>query len=425
MLKRALAASISDVCIAWSLPDDAHVIQTPTKIPPVFSGDRLIIYGLVANVPSSVVHNCSATMKGVVSGNPFEHMLSFSLDARSAAPSMVVHQLAIRSVISDLQEDSTDEDTEKKLGRLSVKRGAMAPESREKLVVQLSTAASVVCKQTAFIAVDDESEVPVQGSMEVHHIPVAIASDSALSCNSMNFASAPRAMVKKKKAGGFFGGLFGSKARTASRGGAVSHDRSMSMLRSARSAPLPPGHAFGAFGGGGALPPPAGLCAPPPPPQQQQQTGYLLSRRLAAECDSDDDEEENAVTERCLTSDNQSHPQSHPQTQSQGGLLPSMLVIVSQQKASGAWTLTAETAQLINKSMKDLENVSPFPTPMSEIQSSVWVTAVILVWLEMKFDAYRDEWELLGEKARGWLKKQALPHGITLQSLLTDARKLF
>ena len=381
MLKRALAASISDVCIAWSLPDDAHVIQTPTKIPPVFSGDRLIIYGLVANVPSSVVHNCSAMMKGVVSGNPFEHMLSFSLDARSAAPSMVVHQLAIRSVISDLQEDSTDEDTEKKLGRLSVKHGAMAPESREKLVVQLSTAASVVCKQTAFIAVDDESEVPVQGSMEVHHIPVA------------SYLGAPRAMAKKRRAGdlGVFGILCsGSQAKrreVRAESWRVCYE-SISSVVTAGSIPQP-------------------LCASsfvPLQPQRHPQVQLQQQQQLT----------------KCLLDDqNQSHPQN------QGDLLSSMLVIVSQQKASGAWTLAAETAQLVNKSMKDLENASPFPTPVSEIQSSVWVTAVILVWLEMKFDAYRDEWELLGEKAKGWLTKQALPQGITLQSLLTDARKLF
>ena len=424
MLKRALAASISDVCITWSLPDDACVIQTPTKIPPVFSGNRLIIYGLVSHMPSSVVHNCSATMKGVVSGNPFEHTLSFSLDARSTAPSMAIHQLAIRSVLNDLQEDSTSEDTEKKLGKLSVERGEMAPKSREKLVVELSTAASVVCKQTAFIAVNDESEVPAQGSMEVHHIPVAVGSDSAIYYSSLGtyFPDMPifLSLRSKKKAGSFFGHLFGRQAQKLSSRGAkfnVAHTQSKSL---SRNAPMLEGaESEGAlpltgcaFGGGGL----GGVQAGPDYVDAAQVCG---PRSFSHQYRSDGDKE-NAAAERCSTSDYQ----SHPQTQSQGDLLPSMLVIVSQQKASGAWALTAETAQLINKSMKDLEYASPFPTSMSKIQSSVWVTAVILVWLEMKLDAYRDEWELLGEKAKRWLKEQALPQGITLQSLLTDARKL-
>ena len=409
MLKRALAASISDVCITWSLPDNARVIQTPTKIPPVFSGDRLIIYGLVSNMPSSVVHNCSATMKGVVSGNPFEHTLSFSLDARSTAPSMAIHQLAIRSVINDLQEDSTSEDTKKKLGKLSVKRGEMAPKSREKLVVELSTAASVVCKQTAFIAVNDKSEVPVQGSMEVYRIPVAVASDSAVNYSSFQtkFTDAPirftgrvicarRVMCKVADA----------ESTPLSRNAPVLEGAKSEGAKSDGALPL-----IGcAFGGGGL----GGVQAGPYYEDAAQVCGpFSFSHQYDTDSDSD---EENAVT---------SDYQSHSQTWSQGDLLSSMLGIVSQQKASGAWKLSADTVQLINKSMKDLKYTSPFRTSMSKIQSSVWVTAVILVWLEMKLDAYRDEWELLGEKAKRWLKEQALPQGITLQSLLTDARKLF
>ena len=178
MLKRALSPSISDVHVTWSVSDDARVIQTPRKVPPVFSGDRLIIYGFVNSPKQPLLgrQDCSATLKGVIGGSPFQHTVSFSLDSShgiSPSTTKAVHQLATKSLICDLQLENVSEDEVKVLAASSVKCGENAPESKENLIVQLSTASSVVCEQTSFVAVDEANGEPVEGSMAVRQVPVA------------------------------------------------------------------------------------------------------------------------------------------------------------------------------------------------------------------------------------------------------------
>ena len=135
--------------------------------------------------------------------------------------------------------------------------------------------------------------------------------------------------------------------------------------------------------------------------------------------------EQSDSTGFALTSAFQNPVVSKASNSSQSPLLSSMLAIVSWQKASGAWPLSNETAQLMNMSLTDLEMYSPFSPPLSEGQSSIWVTAVIVAWLELKCSGYVDEWELLADKARKWLKKQALPEGMTSDTLMLAAREVF
>ena len=46
-MKRALQPVISDVSIAWDLAKDWTVHQFPSSLPPLFSGDRLVVFGLL------------------------------------------------------------------------------------------------------------------------------------------------------------------------------------------------------------------------------------------------------------------------------------------------------------------------------------------------------------------------------------------
>ena len=113
MLKRALTPSLSDVRVNWSLPAGVEVIQTPPKVPPVFSGDRLVIYGFLSNVNTSLEKECHATLQGVCGGNPVEHAVPFSVSFTPAQDmNKTIHQLATKCIIHDLQEDLAPESLE-------------------------------------------------------------------------------------------------------------------------------------------------------------------------------------------------------------------------------------------------------------------------------------------------------------------------
>eukprot|EP00118_Oscarella_pearsei_P020093 m.216425 g.216425 ORF g.216425 m.216425 type:complete len:78 (+) comp39869_c0_seq3:4206-4439(+) len=66
MLKRALAPSVCDVRINWLLPGNAKVVQSPLNVPPVFSGDRLVIYGFLSDLPPDSSLKCRAELKGYI-----------------------------------------------------------------------------------------------------------------------------------------------------------------------------------------------------------------------------------------------------------------------------------------------------------------------------------------------------------------------
>ena len=46
-LKRALQPVIADVGVAWELESGYTVHQIPSSLPPLFSGDRLVVYGVL------------------------------------------------------------------------------------------------------------------------------------------------------------------------------------------------------------------------------------------------------------------------------------------------------------------------------------------------------------------------------------------
>jgi len=47
-LKAAMQTSVTDLKLKWRLSGNDKLVQVPSKMPPVFSGDRLIIYAINA-----------------------------------------------------------------------------------------------------------------------------------------------------------------------------------------------------------------------------------------------------------------------------------------------------------------------------------------------------------------------------------------
>ena len=166
MLKRSLAPSLSDVHISWSLPGESKVIQTPSKVPPVFSGDRLIIYGFLVDLPQVGGLKGSASLKGYIGTENLKLSIDFEVKPSGSSGGKAVHQLAIKSLIRDVESDLTDKDIVKKQLGSAVK-------SDKDAIVKLSTSASVICSHTSFVAVDEGNDEPVAGSTNLRRIPVA------------------------------------------------------------------------------------------------------------------------------------------------------------------------------------------------------------------------------------------------------------
>lgn len=377
MLKRALSPSLSDVCVNWSLPDGVEVMQTPANVPPVFSGDRLVIYGLLSNVvASSTVKEYQATLQGVCGGNLFEHSIPFSVTPSRPGCKKTVHQLASRCIIHDLQDDKLTLEAQKMLTGLVSQGTRKAQESKKELIVELGVAANVVSQETAFVAVDEGSTEPVLGSMRVRQVPVATASGRG-KCRDKHLR------VSRSK-GLDTSAVVSSKSRKKKLGGRLATSRVDECMDE--------GEFYENIDCSGIH---EELLMFPEAAQKRQ--APMIGGKISA----------SASRKRS----------SVPQD--------TFSAIVSQQKASGAWQMNSTVANLVKKSVGDLEFLSPLGQQPSDLHTVIWATAVVIAWLELKCADSKDEWELLANKAKAWLGKQLLPEPLTCDAVLTVAKGLF
>ena len=150
-LKRALQPAITDVSVQFKVPKEYEVLQSPQNLPPVFNGEKLVVYGILKSKAASKKEkrvDCTAILKGNVLGKSQEHKVPFTLDSSEALNLPTIHHLAAKALITDWESEGKD----------------------KKSIVQLSVEASVISSHTAFIAVDEESSEPVAGAMKTYDL---------------------------------------------------------------------------------------------------------------------------------------------------------------------------------------------------------------------------------------------------------------
>ena len=96
-------------------------------------------------------------------------------------------------------------------------------------------------------------------------------------------------------------------------------------------------------------------------------------------------------------------------------------VIIAQQ-ADGSWRFDSTLTKLMDKPQTVIE--AACPSECKGIVATVWATVLILTLLRKKYSSQQDEWELIAMKAESWIKKQALPSGITVQNFYKAADTL-
>jgi hypothetical protein len=88
--------------------------------------------------------------------------------------------------------------------------------------------------------------------------------------------------------------------------------------------------------------------------------------------------------------------------------------LVALQSADGSWDLTPEFAEIIGRSLDELEAELRGAPGGRAVARRVAATSLALEWLEREATAERVEWEMLAEKARRWLASHgASPVGST------------
>ena len=149
-LKRALQPAITDISMVFQVPKGYEVLQSPHNLPPIFNGEKLVVYGIIKSKGESKKKiDCMTVLKGNMLGKKQEHKVSFTVDSSAASPSLpVIHHLAAKALIADWESGNNE----------------------KKSIVDLSIESSVISSHTAFIVIDEESSEPVSGAMKTYDV---------------------------------------------------------------------------------------------------------------------------------------------------------------------------------------------------------------------------------------------------------------
>jgi hypothetical protein len=222
-LKRALQPAITDVSVSFEVPKEFQVMQSPQNPPPVFNGEKLVVYATLKSQKGLEKTDCTATLKGNMLGEELERKIPFTLDSSTTAPGLpVIHHLAAKALITDWE----------------------TAQKEKKSIVDLSIESSVISSHTAFIAVDEESSEPVSGSMRVYDIQAPLVLQHYCGGGGGSWGletivgSAMVVKTKSKKGASPLGALFRRKKHSAARSFAMASDETLLYDRSAETTGL-------------------------------------------------------------------------------------------------------------------------------------------------------------------------------------------
>ena len=373
-LKRALQPAVTDVRVDFMVPGGYEVVQSPQNLPPIFNGEKLVVYGILKAKGSARDGSAKAVLKGMILGKKLEHSVSFQLvPILGAAPELAsIHHLAGKALVKDWESEGRSKES----------------------VVKLSIESSVVSSHTAFVAIDEENSEPIPGAMKTWDIQ-ALRFSGALGGGRaggppMFMKSAPRSRAMAPPpplaAPMMMDCLSGGMPPLPSR-------------RMAMAPPPPPSAPMMMDCLSGGMPPPPSMSAVPMPPPPSM-SAAPMSRRA----------------ESAAMSMSSSSRDAGPQPP-----MDNLSLLVSTQQANGSWILNAGLSRLLGKALAELEGGCPVECRGD--LAAVWATLLALCQLRHKYSSQQDEWELIAMKAESWLKRQPLPAGVTLSDLKQAAEK--
>ena len=350
--------------------------QIPSSLPALFSGDRLVVYGVLkATENTNESGDNEVRLEGMFGNDEkVEHLVKFSAPpiAVENKGNVLLHQLAAKSFIQEKQDGHSEGNDGQEF------------EEAKRSIISISKSANVVSKFTSFVAVDKDSNQPVSGPLRKHFVPsyqsrpvsmtkavryksASLGASCAVSARrkgGFGFSSSrvsPKSSSKKKKSKGLFSSLFGSAA--------------------------------------------------PPPASVAEGGRWTVERAREKEKEKSDGGFEESLRFYALL-DRESRKTKEA---------PAALSVISLQKASGSWDLTDQLVSLCGTSRDALIKGCPKEIAVDTGEGKLlWATALALVLLMGKFLDQKDEWEMIAEKATKWMKKN-LPAVANYENVLEAA----
>ena len=339
---RLLSPALTDVRASWGGLD---ATQSPTTIPPVFAGGRLLLYAFVKEVTTG---GTPATVRLAATSPSGPVTFDVEFDASRVVDGRTVATLAARARIRELEEGP-----EWTSARGSQQRERKAGGTSSE-IIELSIRYGLMSRETSFVAVE-RRETPVLGDMQLRRIPIALTAGwgGLERMRGRTYGAVmPRAAAMTL-------GAPGARRRD---------DDTQEMLSIARSAFRP-------------VPPTVRLDAPDGAATGSIRRGLDRLRRWGRGTTPSDQDPD--LTPSALTS--------------------GMLAVAALQRADGSWELTEALARAIGHDLGELEALLAGATGKKDEARKAWATALALAWLEEHARDQEDEWRLLAVKARTWL----------------------
>ena len=367
--------------MAWDLAKGWTVHQIPSSLPPLFSGDRLVVFGVLkapenANEGGENEVRLEAVLE---KGEKIEHLMKFPtprIDVENKG-NVLLHQLAAKSFIQEKQDDHSERHD-----------SGQEFETTKTSIISISKSANVVSKFTSFVAVDQDSNQPVSGPLGKQFVPLSTSGYQSLSLQGARFHCEQSASFdlfctprRAKKKGGF--GFGSSKAKKKS--SSTQKAKSKGLFSSLFSSSTPPTDAR-----------------------------FTVADMAIANGDTMVNEFHGDMEEvQYLT-----RPGNMSQEKKES---PAAMSVISLQKASGSWDLTDNLVSLCGTSRDALIKGCPKEIAVDTSEGKLlWATALALVLLMGKFADQKDEWEMIAEKGTKWMKKN-LPAGVKYENVLEAA----
>ena len=174
--------------VTYQLPKGLTAQHAPANIPAVFNNEKTILYAVLRQKQASKPASGEGVAKltGVLLGKPLEYCVKFSLDGRDGVGSSsvaMVHHLAAKSLLKEWREEG---------------------EKKKKEIISLSVESNVVTEYTAYIAIDENQQKPIEGALQTWDLSATTNMPAGMRggrvARRMCFAAAPMARggVRKK-----------------------------------------------------------------------------------------------------------------------------------------------------------------------------------------------------------------------------------
>ena len=378
--------------MAWDLAHGWTVHQIPSSLPPLFSGDRLVVYGLLKPSENASQEGTNEVRLQSTLGKDekMKHLRTFPTPPTASACdtnresnlSFFLHRLAAKTFIKVKQDDIS-----------GMYNGEQEFEEAKTSIISVSKSANVVSKFTSFVAVDKDNHQPVSGPLQTQVVPSFADLDLDYICNLKSCGLADVSV----------GSAYLSSASPRKKGG-------LGFIRRSKSASVPKRKSrkstglFSLFGSA--------------PKREEERVKEKSSRRRAKAF--------NAQADLACQAPSCSPPgvllHSPPEAASQKQKVASaVLSLISLQKASGAWNLTGQLMSLCGTSRDALITACPTEIAVGTAEGKLlWATALALVLLKGKFVDQKDEWEMIAEKGKRWMKNN-LPAVVKYDNVLKSA----